>query len=161
MIVTINCDASYSNTYKIGAYAFWIVSDRFKILKSGKLKKKISHSRYAEYFSVLNALYVLSKEDLSDIKKVIVNTDCMDVVDSINKNVTKWNKNYFSAYYPEFRRIIKGFPLIEARHVKAHTLKNEPRSYVNEWCDKEAKKWIHKMIKEINPHDEFNNNYVK
>lgn len=156
MIVTINSDASFSNNYKIGAYAFWIVSNRFKILKSGKLKGKISHSRNAEYFSVLNALFILSKEDLRDVKKVIVNTDCMDVVNSINQ---VGNNQSFKGYYNDFRKIIKGFPKIEARHVKAHTLKDEPRSYVNEWCDKESKKWINKMIKEINPNDEFNNNY--
>lgn len=157
MIVTINTDASYSNKYRIGAFAFWIVSDKFKILKSGRLKSKITHCRIAEYLCILNALYLLSKEDLSDVKKVIVNTDNMDCVNSINNR----NQHYFKKYYPEFRRIIKGFPIIEARHVKAHTLKSDSRSFVNEWCDTEAKKWIHKMIKEINPHDEFNNNYKK
>jgi len=32
--------------------------------------------------------------------------------------------------------------LYEFRHVKAHSGKNDARSFVNEWCDKEAKKWM-------------------
>lgn len=39
MLVTINTDASFHPKYKVGAFAFWVVSNQFKITKSGYLKE--------------------------------------------------------------------------------------------------------------------------
>ena len=39
---------------------------------------------------------------------------------------------------------------IEFRHVKAHTGKDDARSYVNDWCDKNAKQVVHNRVFNLN-----------
>lgn len=39
----------------------------------------------------------------------------------------------------------KNKAIIEFRHVKAHTGINDKRSYVNDWCDLEAKKQLRRV----------------
>jgi len=157
MIITVNTDASFSKKYQIGSYAFWIVSNRFKILKSGLLKQKIERAEIAEFMCIINAMHVLSKNDLSDVRKIIINTDCLNVIHLINNDVHEINRYKLRDFGKKYVKIFKtttiNFPKIELRHVKAHTSNSDARSYVNNWCDTEAKKWI--KIK-INEHENCN-----
>ena len=49
--ITINTDASFDCQKKVGGYAFYIISDVFKIKKSGMFKKQPSTAMDAEMFS--------------------------------------------------------------------------------------------------------------
>lgn len=148
MNVTINTDASFSATHKRGSFAFWIVCNNFKILKSGLLKAKVSRPEQAEFKAIINAFYVLFNEDCSAITKIIVNTDCLNVIHLLTGNkeaiqryrLGSWGRDLVSKY-----NSVKGktkhtasIP-VEFRHVRSHTGIGDARSYVNEWCDKEAK----------------------
>lgn len=156
MIVTINTDASFSQKHQRGSFAFWIVSDRFKLLKSGLLRRQVSSPQIAEFRCIINAFHVLLNEDVSDVHKIIVNTDCLNVIHLIKgdkENIRRyrlasWGSNLVSTL--EQMLIAKRLnpSIIEMRHVKAHTDNTDARSYVNDWCDREAKRhlglWIEK-----------------
>ena len=70
MIVTINTDASFHPEYSIGAYAFWIVCNQGKIVRSGELKKA-ENSTDAEIRCIANALHCLKRSHFTGISKIV------------------------------------------------------------------------------------------
>lgn len=158
MIVTINTDASFNLKHQIGTFAFWIVSNEFKILKSGALRKKVTRPEIAEFRCIINALHVLFNEDCSRVKKIIVNTDCLNVIHLVNKDkkaiarygLKSWGIPLVSKL-EELRSknpLVKSIP-VELRHVRSHTGIGDARSYVNEWCDTEAKKRMNERLQQL------------
>lgn len=158
MIVTINTDASFSKTHQIGSFAFWIVSNEFRIKQAGLLRKKVKRPEIAEFRCIINALHILFKKDCSKVTRIIVNTDCLNVI-----HLVKNDKHAIARYglkgdgFPELVKTFKSLksgskiPLvpIELRHVKAHTSNSDARSYVNDWCDKNAKEALMKKVNEF------------
>lgn len=157
MIVTINTDASFSNKYKRGAYAFWIVSDKGRILKSGPIRNACHDSSDAEMRCIINALHVVSSDP--ELNKpgnlIIINTDSMNAIHVLTGD--KWakrryglnKKGYIHLIQAEFQKVGKKLSrdiVLSLRHVKSHTGLGDRRSYVNEWCDKAAKEEMGKII---------------
>lgn len=149
--ITINVDASYSSQYKVAGYAFWIVCDKFVIKKSGMMKVSPKGSEDAELMGIANAVYTLLKTpELPCCKLVVINNDCLGAQRKIGhksqnpiaRKIAGINKQLRSALYSTGTH-----PVIEFRHVKAHSGAKDKRSYVNEWCDAEAKKWMREAIK--------------
>jgi ribonuclease HI len=156
MIVTVNTDASFSNIHKKCSFAFWIVCNDFKILKSGLLKGFSDHSRIAEFKCIINALHVLFNEDCKKVHKIIINTDCLDVIHIIEKDKAKieryrlkWGNELMKRFEEMIFEKNMGHVEIEMRHVKSHTGKADARSYVNEWCDTHAKKHLGKYLESL------------
>lgn len=160
MVITVNTDASFSRNHQIGAYAFWINSDNFKIQQSGMLRKKVTDPTHAECMCILNALHVVfQQENLSKVYMIIVNTDSMNAINvftSNKKNIHKYGiKKHWQKYHGRFQliRFSRGEKVarirIDFRHVKAHSGINDRRSHVNEWCDREAKKHMGERLKQI------------
>lgn len=154
MIITINTDASFSYAHQKGSFAFWIVCNEFKILKSGVLRKKVKRAEVAEFRCIINALHTLFKRDCSKAKKIIINTDCLNVIhlikndkDAISKyRLRTWGEPLVNTY-KQLRRDSRYKNLeIEFRHVRAHTGISDARSYVNEWCDTNAKAALQEEI---------------
>lgn len=158
MIVTINTDASFSKLYQRGTYAFWIKSNKGKITKSGLLRNECSRPEIAEFRCIVNAMHKLAEANWADITKVIINTDCMNVIYLIardNKKIKRfglfpWGSdtlNKFESMVSSYRKtFLKGVP-IELRHVKAHVSTKSDREWVNDWCDKEAKRHMAAYLK--------------
>ena len=157
MLVTINTDASFHPALKFGAYAFWAVSDEFKITKSGVFKRKCINPDDAEAKCIINALKVVLLSHVS-ITRVIVNTDSLNAIallkyDRVHmrkymgKNMQMWS--HIRKAYMKVLHESKNKVAIEFRHVKAHTGINDKRSYVNDWCDLEAKKQLRSVSSKI------------
>lgn len=155
MIVTINSDASFSRTYKVGTYAYYIICDKFRYQASGFVKTDIGNPNEAEAASLANALHFLktNADKIGQISKIIVNTDSKAAIKSINRKAA--HGSLFETCFLLFRelRIINkisphGRPFYELRHVKAHVSKAErkPRHHINEWCDKEARVQMGKRL---------------
>jgi len=161
MIVTINTDASFSKKHSRGTFAFWIICNRFKIQNSGILRKKCSRPEIAEFRSIINAVHVLGKQDCKGVSKIIINTDCLNVIHLINKDkkaISKYQLQSFgSMLVYRFEEVLRSAKLhkvpVEMRHVKSHTGAEDARSYVNEWCDTEAKKQIDILINQLEPNE--------
>lgn len=152
MLVTINTDASFHKHLKFGSYAFWAICNDWKITKSGVFRKKCQTSDDAESKCIINALTVILKSH-KGISKIIINTDSLNAIAYLTKD-----ENHIKRYglsMPKMRQfqqcltmlpILKNRIEIEYRHVKAHSGVNDKRSYVNEWCDSEAKKQLRMKI---------------
>jgi|SRR6476661_683234 len=155
MIVTINTDASFSQKHQIGSFAFWIVCNEFRILKSGILKSNVVRPELAEFKCIVNAFHTLFNQDIRGIKKIIVNTDCLNVIHVINDSkpeISRYKLGFLKEVLKPYKKIISKHPsvTIEFRHVRSHTGKGDARSYVNEWCDTEAKKKIREKLEALN-----------
>jgi ribonuclease HI len=155
MIVTINTDASYSKTYQKGAFAFWMVSNHGKICKSGLLKGDSLDPTHAEIKTISNALYHLATyTGWTGITRVIINTDSMNSIHLLTKNeraIKKYriNRNKYQKEIQVFPALINKLKFnIEMRHVRSHVSTETAKQWVNEWCDSEAKKHLHKFLKD-------------
>jgi ribonuclease HI len=154
MIVTINTDASFNSQHKIGAYAFWIVCDEGKIMKSGVLKEALNPTD-AELRCICNALYCLLKSDFKNVRKIIINSDALYAFCRVGKNSNEVPGRKCSSilrqlkekYYKpsDYHKQIHEF-----RHVKAHSGTESKRKWVNDWCDKAAKRMMREKVKNLN-----------
>ena len=146
--LTINTDASYHQKHKVGTYAFYIVCDLFKIQKGGIFKTEVNSPEKCEMMAIGNAIHmVLTQKELPKIKTIIINTDCLNGGNKISSG----HRGLGSKIKLMIRMLVQ---LVDAehweiRHVKAHNGKPDARSFVNDWCDKEAKKWMGIKLREL------------
>lgn len=106
-------------------------------------KVQPKNSLEAEMMCMANALAMLSfQKDLPMTNFLVINSDALFAFDKIGhrkagvgKEVAKWLSKARKATM---------MPRHEFRHVKAHNGAPDARSWVNEWCDREAKKWMRK-----------------
>lgn len=146
---TINTDASFSPKHKRGAWAYWIKGDNnFSSRDSGALDGRIRSSLHAELLSFQKALQVIhqiTKPEHRGAVLLFVNTDCMFVIHTLDgtiKSKSEQNKILIQQVQNEVKEY-----KTSARHVKAHVYKDQDsRTWVNNWCDREAKKALWKEI---------------
>jgi ribonuclease HI len=139
--ITINTDASFSRRYEIGTYAFYIVCDLFKIHYGGILSQYLNDSKEAELMSIGNAIAaLLQRKSLPICNVLVINTDCTNAILDIRNKSSDTGRFVAKLYDKLYARLgcVKG----DFRHVKAHTRDSASRSRANEWCDKEAKRWM-------------------
>lgn len=145
MLVTINTDACFHTRLKVGGYAFWAICNDFKITKSGVFRNKCINSDDAETKCIINALSTVLKTH-KGISKIIVNTDSLNAIAYLRNDKTHIRKyRLIGNKKIEFRRLFCGLvknTVVEFRHVKAHSGVDDARSFVNEWCDINAKKMM-------------------
>lgn len=150
MLVTINTDASFYKRQQRGSYAFWAVSNKFKIIKYDILKGPCQRPDEAEMKCIINALYmVLPAED--SVRRLIVNTDSMNAIHVFEHDkeaIKRWGLHWAAGLRNRYNKIVGAYPdvAIEFRHVKAHAGTESPRAWVNDWCDRMAKKVLYEKI---------------
>lgn len=152
MVVTINTDASWHPIHKCAGYAFWITCSNGRYKRSGKLNDTCDRAEIAEFRCIINSVHYMLNRVVSKPGFVIINTDCMNVIHVINGEIAqqrRWGllKNkHFQELRDTFWKLIPEGVKIEVRHVKAHVSTDTPRDFVNDWCDREAKKQLHKFL---------------
>ena len=153
MLVTINTDASFHKDYNVGAYAFWIVCNGIRTKRYGAFKRSCDSPTDAETKCIINALKKnLINRDVTH--KIIINTDSLNsirILTNDRKGISKYNLFWGKKLRRRYVGILKQYKDIEIefRHVKAHSNINDKRSYVNEWCDRQAKYQLWKRINEF------------
>lgn len=146
--ITINTDASYSQQYKVGGYAFYIVCDLFKITKSGAFKGNIKNPHDAEMKCIANALHtLLAQKELPSCKWLVINTDSQHSIETITRQLDPLGKQIGRMWQQLITRL--GSTNNKFRHVRAHSGVKDARSYVNEWCDREAKKYMRQAVNNV------------
>jgi len=145
MLVTINTDAAFHSQHNVGAYAFWIVCNQGKICHSGALKGKIKDSSEAEAMCIINALHALHRSRITNVTKVIINSDSLHFMKYVSKR-----PHLLKPLHQVFILVVNKYGLrkgwYEFRHVKSHSGKEEKRKWVNDWCDKAAKEMLWNKI---------------
>lgn len=151
--ITINTDASFHTEKKVGGYAFYIICDLFKIQKGGKFKAVPKNSIEAEMMCMANAIYtLLAQKELPQTKLIVINSDCLTSFPKIKRKSDSDVGRKVAILLRDLRRRMahnESLPKFEFRHVKGHTSKQDARSFVNRWCDSEAKKWMRLSALEI------------
>lgn len=150
---TINTDASYHHKKEVAAWACWIKSSHYLIKKAELFEEFPANSSTAEALAIENALAALddlisAEEFLQHQRdtvgiKLYINTDSMWTIQAIRGNV-KRSKHLAIAH--RVKSLADRYE-IDIRHVKAHTDKDDARSWVNDWCDKQAKRLVWEGIK--------------
>lgn len=146
MNVTITTDASYSPQFKVGAYAFWIACDQGRYMHAGPLKEKVSRPEEAEFKCIINSLHFLKGLNLK-VTNLYINTDCLNVIHLVNNDTAaikkyhlKWGHPLLLKYHALLSRA--KFGNVTMRHVPAHVATETKRQWVNDWCDRMAKKYL-------------------
>jgi ribonuclease HI len=154
MLVTINTDASFNRKYKKAAYAFWIVCNEERYRFAAMIKQPVSRPEEAEFMAIINAVHGLGFLRLRAIHKIIINTDCLNVIHLINRDkakiaeykLAKWGEPLYEKYLAVLKQFNLDAAEIEPRHVEAHKGSDTKRKWVNDWCDKTAKKVLREAI---------------
>jgi ribonuclease HI len=147
--ITINTDASFHPVHKKGGYAFYIICDLFKIQKGGMFKDEPKSAQEAEEMCIGNAIAtLLAQKELPSCKLLVINGDCKFAFNAI-KNPSGMKQTTARKVYELLHELIKQLkdPVYQFRHVKAHAEIKDKRTWVNDWCDTEAKKWMRISVK--------------
>jgi hypothetical protein len=151
-LITINTDAGFYPIEKVGSYAYWIKGDNIFFRGSGIFKSNCTSPLDAEMKSIINALHILESSNCI-VEKIIINRDNIYaasgrqtelqrkmgiIIKRIKlRSIEPTHKNYTGRY-------------VEFRHVKAHSHTENPRHWVNDWCDKQCKAELRNYKQQLN-----------
>lgn len=151
--MTINTDASFDPNTKRAAWAYWIKSHD-QLFKASGVIPTASNSSTAELIGISQAIakvksFVESEwgEDFPKERITLyINTDSTWAISALER---KYKNSKHQKFVNKILRRIPNFD-IQPRHVKAHNGTADARSWVNDWCDKEAKARLRKSLKKGN-----------
>lgn len=146
--VTINTDASFNHQHKIGGFAFYIRFGNVRIRYAAAFKNPVASAHEAEVLAIGNALHTLLKRtDLVRVYWLVVNSDCKLAMEDILQGKTPAGKKV-KAIWTKVRKQLR-ITKHAFRHVKAHNGTPDARSYVNDWCDRQARKQMREQVTEL------------
>lgn len=130
---TVITDASFCPRTNTGGWAGWIKVDGLPTIKKSGPLKEVNCSASAELFAVLNGIWLALR---AGSEGILVQTDCQAVITAYLNRRGKLGKIWQEALIrPDLRPAKLTF-----RHVKGHGPIHNKATYVNDWCDVEAKK---------------------
>lgn len=127
---TVITDASFCPKTRSAGWAAWCtinytvhgIPQVNRIKRYGKFNMKPRNSTEAERWACYNGVWLAVQAGATDI---LCQTDCLSVVQSQSHGLL----------YKKIPNATK----VSFRHVKGHTDREEPRFFVNRWCDKHAR----------------------
>lgn len=144
---TINTDAGVKDGK--AAIAYWIRSNSKWLTGSRALKTPDLSSNEAELIGIVIALYYACLDSyLSTADIIVVNCDNQD---ALRRMKTQQVPDNLKSYLEKIHSIIPKNK-IRYKWVKGHSKSDKSRNWVNNWCDKEARK--HYKLK--NNHEKVN-----
>lgn len=146
MLITINTDASWHKSGTAG-FAIWMVSNMGRLTYSGVLRKNVDRPEVAEFKCIINALHILHSTAGWKPTSLIINTDCLNVIHLVSKNkgmikkyrLNDWGRNLTKQFNDMLIKMRIPQSKVDMRHVPSHRGTNSKRTWVNEWCDQNAK----------------------
>lgn len=147
--VTITTDISLIGKYC--SYAFWISTDYGPIKRSGMLRKRTKNSSLAELMCIANAVHFFVKSGIKT-KRLIINTDSKSSIVYVKaKSLQRMRDQDMAKVAGLINEMLFGnYDEITFRHVKAHKGTKSKRSFVNDWCDREAKRVLKEWLNNRN-----------
>jgi len=146
IFATVITDASHCGETNAAGWAAYIRIDGQKapVKMYAPFKKPLTTSMEAELLAAINGM-CLAK--FHGAEQILLQTDCLAVVSLINGQTRKRRlRNKFFAACD----LAKLDPTeVRARHVKGHTRVQDARSYVNRWCDKNARAAMRQYRKQL------------
>lgn len=133
---TVLTDASWCPDSRAAGWAAWLVCDGNRYKQYGAFKAKCQNAGEAEIKAILNGLS-LAKKHFDPVHYHVV-SDCQHALRTLPIATNQWGAKL---------REIVGSARVTFAHVKAHNGTPDKRSYVNAWCDRNARK----AMREIRP----------
>lgn len=143
MIVTVICDASFCPDTKSSGWGVWIKSARGKCVRSGSFTNKPEKSYEAEAMAVSIAVFLAFKYGIARAgDKLLIQSDCLMVIHAYNGIMSEKKISPVLQQTISYTRDLakERDCKIQLRHVKGHAPQEGNRNYVNEICDKMARK---------------------
>lgn len=149
MIVTIFTDASYSETYKRGAWATAMRADDLDVRTSAKIKTVVDDNNLCELMAIANALTVLKRHKKLQDCRVIIWTDSASAIKHIH---TDRGFNFYQTVIRYIRTQLAQTQGYKLRHIQAHRFNenhkeySKPKYHMNNWCDTAARKHLKEIV---------------
>lgn len=140
MKATVISDASFCNQDKsnpLGGWAAWVRVDGWPapIKGFGTIgDKRLRSSSDAEVMAALNGMWLARRYGG---QQVLVRSDCMTVVDLIEGRVR--SERLLAIWRSALQREDMQGITLRAQHVKGHGVIHSAATWVNDWCDRNAK----------------------
>lgn len=138
MRATVTTDASFCVDTKACGWAAWIapdVGDRFQV--SGQFKDRVGDVNVAEVRAAINGIALAYR---IGARTILIQSDSVAVAAAMKRGKWRW-KEARERHFPDAE--------VQYRHVKGHTNSNDAQSFVNRWCDREARKHMKEMRRAI------------
>jgi ribonuclease HI len=142
--ITVSTDAGFKDG--IVTFGIWISCDKGRYKYAGIANEKYNDSTEAELIALCNGIEQLQKNHqdvLSYCDILIFNTDSTNAIRAIQTPKHGHRFNKFTSYFNDIKAELQSkhkFKL-QLRHVKGHSNdKKGARYFVNNWCDKQARK---------------------
>ena len=138
MRATVITDASFCQQQCVGGWAAWVAMDNgLKIKQAGPLTRQApANSIQAELMAVINGIWLAHTNGATYI---LVQSDCEGALHVLNgRSRSEALNKIWQAAMDRYGF----FQTLETRHVKGHTTNGDARSWVNRWCDMEARKYM-------------------
>lgn len=144
-------DASICQNYEIGAYGFWVVSERGKSPGSGVFLEPTKDSNIGEMRAVVYALATaINLGQIKEFDNVLIQLDNTNAIEFLEGKTSTFNRKRGGTRLvdtQEFKKLIKDFNtlkslyflMINFRHVKGHSRNTSTRFASNNHCDIQAK----------------------
>lgn len=127
---TILTDASWCPSQKVAGWAAWIVCNDERYKRYDAFFEKVDSSHEAEIKAIINGVYIAKRVFDPDHYHVV--SDCLTAMNVLQ------GKAGGKVWHAKLLEIV-GTTRVTFAHVKAHTNTKDKRSYVNNWCDFNAK----------------------
>lgn len=133
---TVLTDASWCPHEKVAGWACWIVCNGERFKKYDAFYEKVESAREAEIKAIINGVFIAKRVFAPEAYHIV--SDCMDAMRALQGQSSdkQWQDKLTS---------IIGSARISFKHVKAHSSTNDKRTYVNNWCDFQAKMSMRRM----------------
>lgn len=152
--ISMFSDASYCHTTRAGGGAYWARTSSLRAMGSFELKG-LQASHEAEVAAACKGILALTENPAfrQEMAKgrttlLVLVVDCLAVKQVLEGQPTSLSQPCLDLVHSVQRQHQElGFKL-KINHVKAHKGVKQPRQWVNDWCDREAKekmRWARKV----------------
>lgn len=150
MRVTIITDASWCDMTQAGGYGYWVACERGRERGGAAFRVRPSSSLIAEMMAMVNGLCQAVRSGLVMAgDRVLIQTDCQAAIDIFSGKTDPHNREELQVLTHMKRALKSSSLVVEYRHVKGHTAGNTPRTYVNNYCDHQARTAMRKLRQNI------------
>lgn len=135
---TVNTDASFCPKTRAAGWAVWIAIDGgVKVKESGRFHRKPKSASEAEFWAMLNGAWLAAQNGATDL---LIQGDCTGALRNMTRPSDARDRLFATIPHP-----VK----IRTKHVRAHKHTETARHWVNDWCDREAKRHMRTQRKEV------------
>jgi ribonuclease HI len=140
-VVRLHSDASFSAVTNRGTYCWILDIDGEYIKSSGMFKDTAKSSSETETMSIANALYALYDLNV-DMKEVVIYCDNTNTIKWIDHKYYNQRSSRVVHQYITMLKNNRGLKKVTCIKVKAHTGDEDYASIMNDFCDRECKRWF-------------------